>query len=115
MQFLKNFDKLALSFDGKEYSFGDLLRHSDDFSRVLDGLIGVKNSVGAIGDRVAIVCENCPEWAFSFYGIWRAGAVAVPVDFMSTSEEISYILDDCTPAAVFVSGKTEGVMTEFCG
>jgi long-chain acyl-CoA synthetase len=32
------------------------------------------------GDRVAISARNHPDWAISFFGILRAGAIAVPVD-----------------------------------
>jgi long-chain acyl-CoA synthetase len=32
------------------------------------------------GDRVALAAKNHPDWAVAYFGILRAGAVAVPVD-----------------------------------
>jgi long-chain acyl-CoA synthetase len=34
----------------------------------------------APGDRVLLSGANCPEWPIAYFGILRAGAVAVPVD-----------------------------------
>ena len=33
------------------------------------------------GDRVALWAPNSPSWAFSYFGILLAGAIAVPIDF----------------------------------
>ncbi len=52
------------------------------------------------GDRVAIIGANCPEWVLSLYSIWHVKATAVPIDFMSTPEEIAYILSDCEPVSI---------------
>lgn len=53
------------------------------------------------GGRVAIVGANSPEWAMALYSVWHAKKVAVPVDFMSTPDEMAFIFDDCTPVAVW--------------
>ena len=58
------------------------------------------------GERVAILAANTPEWAVALYAIWNIHAIAVPIDFMSTPEEIAYILDDCTPVAVWCDDGT---------
>ncbi len=57
------------------------------------------------GDRVCIYSENRPEWIFSFFGIWGKGGIPVPVDFMSTEDELLYILKDCQPEYVICSGE----------
>lgn len=36
------------------------------------------------GDRIAIWCENRPEWIVALWGTLRAGAVLVPVDYRSS-------------------------------
>ncbi|HXJ64787.1 MAG TPA: long-chain fatty acid--CoA ligase [Actinomycetota bacterium] len=46
------------------------------------------------GDRIALVVGNVPEFVSALYGTWRAGAVAVPLNVMLTSEELRYILAD---------------------
>src|SRR5690606_982490 len=38
-------------------------------------------SIGAQkGDRIALLMENCVEYVISYYGIMKAGAVAVPLN-----------------------------------
>lgn len=45
------------------------------------------------GDKVAILMMNCLEWLPVYFGILKAGAVAVPMNFRYTGEEIDYCLD----------------------
>lgn len=44
------------------------------------------------GDKVAILLMNCLEWLPIYFGILKAGAVAVPLNFRYTSEEIKHCL-----------------------
>ncbi|HOL91242.1 MAG TPA: class I adenylate-forming enzyme family protein [Clostridiales bacterium] len=45
------------------------------------------------GEKVAILLMNCLEWLPIYFGILKAGAVAVPLNFRYTAEEIRYCLD----------------------
>jgi len=45
------------------------------------------------GDKVAILLMNCLEWLPIYFGILKAGAVAVPLNFRYTAEEIKYCLN----------------------
>ncbi len=45
------------------------------------------------GDKVAILLMNCLEWLPIYFGILKAGAIAVPLNFRFTAEEIKYCLD----------------------
>ena len=45
------------------------------------------------GDKVAILMMNCLEWLPVYFGILKAGALAVPMNFRYTGEEIAYCLD----------------------
>ncbi|WP_142534163.1 AMP-binding protein [Saccharicrinis carchari] len=54
-------------------------------------------------DKVAIFSENRLGWIYSFYSAWNNDALVVPVDFMSTVNEVAYILNDCRPEVIFVS------------
>lgn len=42
------------------------------------------------GDRVAILMYNCLEWLPIYFGILKAGVLAVPFNFRYSSEEILY-------------------------
>jgi acyl-CoA synthetase (AMP-forming)/AMP-acid ligase II len=45
------------------------------------------------GDKVAILLMNCLEWLPIYFGILKAGAVVVPLNFRYTAEEIKYCLN----------------------
>ena len=44
------------------------------------------------GKKVAILLMNCLEWLPVYFGILKAGALAVPLNFRYTAEEIKYCL-----------------------
>ena len=44
------------------------------------------------GQKVAILLMNCLEWLPIYFGILKAGAVAVPLNFRYTAQEIDYCL-----------------------
>lgn len=45
------------------------------------------------GDKVAILLMNCLEWLPIYFGILKTGALAVPLNFRYSAEEIQYCLD----------------------
>ena len=45
------------------------------------------------GDKVAILLMNCLEWLPVYFGILKTGAIAVPLNFRYTADEIKYCLD----------------------
>ena len=45
------------------------------------------------GDKVAILLMNCLEWLPIYFGVLKTGALAVPMNFRYSSEEIKYCLD----------------------
>jgi long-chain acyl-CoA synthetase len=65
--------------------------------------------------KVAIFSENRFEWVYSFYSVWMKKAVAVPIDFMSSAEDVSFILNDCKPEVIFYSNGTKEVCEKAIG
>ena len=45
------------------------------------------------GDRVAILMFNCLDWLPIYFGILKAGAIAVPFNFRFSADEIQYCAD----------------------
>ena len=87
-------DKAALAFRDRPISYRQL---EEAASRTAGALAAA--GVGP-GDRVALIAGNVPEFVYALYGTWRAGAVAVPLNVMLVSQELSYILADCGARAV---------------
>ncbi|UYI46066.1 long-chain fatty acid--CoA ligase [Vibrio natriegens] len=46
------------------------------------------------GDRVALSCPNLPFFAFIYFAVQKAGAVAVPLNVLLKAREIQYHLED---------------------
>ena len=55
------------------------------------------------GDRVAIFMKNCPDYLIAQYGIWYAGAAAVPINAKLHGREAAYILENSGTKIVFSS------------
>lgn len=55
------------------------------------------------GDRVAVFMENQPSYLVILYGIWAAGAVAVPINAKLHEREAAYIIAQSGAALVFAS------------
>ena len=45
------------------------------------------------GDKVAILLMNCLEWLPIYFGVLKTGALAVPLNFRYTPEEIKYCVE----------------------
>ena len=64
------------------------------------------------GDKVGILMMNCLEWLPIYFGILEAGALAVPINFRFTSDEIKYCLDLADVDALFFGPEFVGRMEE---
>jgi long-chain acyl-CoA synthetase len=83
----------------RRYTYGDLQRLA---LRVAGGL--TERGV-APGDRVMLLSEGRPEWGITYFGILKAGAVAVPVDAALSFDEVVNLLSTSRATAVLVSDK----------
>ena len=55
------------------------------------------------GDKIAILLMNSLEWLPVYFGILKAGAIAVPMNYRYTAEEIAYCLD-LSDASILIYG-----------
>jgi O-succinylbenzoate-CoA ligase len=55
------------------------------------------------GDRVAIMNHNSLLYALSFFGIWKAGGIAVPLNNLFKARELEFLLNDSSPI-IFIFG-----------
>jgi long-chain acyl-CoA synthetase len=84
----------AMHLEGKTWSYQEL---DEQASRVAGGLRSL--GIGA-GDRVAMMLPNIPEFVYTFFGIQKLGAVAVPFNTTYKGREISHILQDSGARAI---------------
>jgi len=56
-------------------------------------------TLGARGERTALIMGNSIDMAVAMFAIHAAGAQAVPINPLYTAREAQYILDDATPVA----------------
>lgn len=61
---------------------------------------GLRARDPAPGDRVAIVLGNSPDFVVAYFGVLRAGLVAVPVNPASPAPELDRVLADARPSLV---------------
>ena len=77
---------------------------SDEYRRSVEELsMGLTTLGVTAGDRVAILSENRPEWAYADLGTLAAAAVDVPVYPTLTADQLLYILKDSGAKVIFVS------------
>lgn len=66
------------------------------------------------GEKVAILLMNCLEWLPIYFGILKAGAIVVPLNFRYTSEEIAYCLDKADAENIVFGPEFVGRIESIC-
>ncbi len=101
--FIKAKNKTALVWKERAISYKDLLVRINLFADLFKE---------EKAKKVLIFSENRPEWIYALYAGWKNEASVVPVDFMSGSDELAYILSDSKPEVLFYSKDTEAKVLE---
>ncbi|MHB8916955.1 MAG: class I adenylate-forming enzyme family protein [Desulfocucumaceae bacterium] len=60
------------------------------------------------GERVAVQLLNVPEFIFSYYAIFRIGAIMVPINPIYRKREIEYIIRDSGPKVLITAPEFMG-------
>lgn len=81
----------------KELYWGEFEEGANRFANLLLEK-GVKK-----GDKVALLLMNCLEWLPFYFGILKTGALAVPLNYRYTADEIEYCLE-LSDASVLIFG-----------
>jgi long-chain acyl-CoA synthetase len=92
-------DLFGTKVDGawRYITYADFKRRVDDFRAGLKQL-----GVGA-GDRVAMIADNCVEWAVAAYATYGLRATFVPMYEAQPADEWIFILNDCGAKVVIAS------------
>jgi long-chain acyl-CoA synthetase len=88
-------DRPAISEDGKEMTYARL---NERANRVATALLkmGVKQ-----GDFIGLYAPNSADWITFYFGVLKAGAVAVTLSSVLTGDELSLLLNHSKPRFVF--------------
>ena len=89
-------DKTAINYGERRVSFADLEEDSNRVGRALINM-GVNK-----GDRVAMMLASNPEFVSVFFGIIKAGGIAVPLDSRYVADELESLFNDCTPKVFII-------------
>ena len=96
-------DKIALSAMDTEFTFRQMKEKSEQAAACFQAR-GIKK-----GDAVALMSQNTFDFVFSFFGILKAGGIAVPVNHKLTAVEVDYILKDSRPVLFLFDGSLSPV------
>lgn len=66
------------------------------------------------GDKVAILLMNCLEWLPVYFGILKSGAMAVPLNYRYTADEIKYCLELADCDMIVFGPEFTGRVEEIC-
>ena len=92
----------------REITWGEFNKRANRFANLLLSR-GIKR-----GEKVAILLMNCLEWLPIYFGILRTGALAVPLNFRYTADEIAYCLDKADAEYIVFGPEFVGRVEEIC-
>ncbi|MEJ2164430.1 MAG: AMP-binding protein, partial [Desulfobacterales bacterium] len=99
-------NKEAIIYEDNRYDWQTVNQKVNTVSNALIEA-GVKK-----GDKVAMWMFNTDMFVFAFYGILKAGGVAVPVNFRLAPPEAEFIFGNCDAKAIIFDDVFEPVMRE---
>ena len=88
----------------------------EEINTRIKAVAGRLQQVGTIGDRVAILANNSPEYMFGFMGALYAGLVPVPLYDPTEpghADHLTAVLADCQPKAVLTNSGSAGAVRAF--
>jgi len=103
-------DKVALLSPARILTFREV---ATEASRVAGGLVhklGVRP-----GELVCILAPDCAEWVTCFFGVIKAGGVAVTPSTMLTAGDLAFILNDCRARVLIVDDSLLHAIAEVRG
>lgn len=89
-------DRIALYYQDEKITYRDIQKMVNRVGNSLKDL-GIE-----LENRIAILLSDCPQWAASFYGAAKIGAVPVPLNAMFKPSDFQYFLNDTRAKAIIV-------------
>ncbi|NRA39025.1 MAG: AMP-binding protein, partial [Planctomycetes bacterium] len=89
-------EKVALTFDDREFTFGDFNDASTITANALKDRYDIQK-----GDRIAMFLENCPELIIWYLACLKLGVIIVPMNVLYRDRELSHLMTDAEPRLLF--------------
>ena len=99
-------DRAAAITDEDTMTYAELDAASARFATLLE-----REGIGA-GDRVGVMLPNIAAAPITYYGIWRLGAIAVPMNPLMQGREVQFYLSNTDAKALIGSSGFAGAATE---
>ena len=90
-------DRIAVLEGNKQVTFSEF---NHDASQIASALV---NTGIQPGEYVALCAPNSYAWLVFYFGVLKAGAVAVTFSHLLTKDELSRILTDCQPKILYTA------------
>jgi acyl-CoA synthetase (AMP-forming)/AMP-acid ligase II len=98
---------VCLHFAGRDITYAEVFSEANAVARGLGRIHGVR-----VGDRVAVILPNCPQWWIAFVAITSMGAVAVLVDPRGEPSHIRNALQLARCSVVITDESTGRMLAE---
>ncbi|MCK5206347.1 MAG: AMP-binding protein, partial [Desulfobacterales bacterium] len=99
----------VLSEGDSQTSYGML---NEKVNRVATALIGLGIQPG---ESIGICAPNCGDWVAFYFGVLKAGAVAVTLSNLLSDDELSLLLNHCQPRMIYASDDKLNCLDGFRG
>jgi len=115
MQTLSEFLVEALEGPTRDHAFGDRLGRAEwtwtSSTRMLErarAIAAALEQAGiGIGNRVALIANNCVDWLAADFGTFFAGCVVVPIFATLATDQIEYIFRDSSAKFCFIESEAD--------
>ena len=105
---LNQSDKIAIIASGKSFSYKTLLQASQQFAT---HLLDITNDLD--GERIAFMVDPGFDYVKVQWGIWQAGAVAVPLCISHPLPSLQYVLEDTGATILVISPQYHDLLAAY--
>jgi benzoate-CoA ligase family protein len=91
-------DRVAIECGDQQITYRQVLERTNRLGNALRDQLGVRRE-----ERVLLLLLDTPEFAYSFFGAMKIGAVPVPTNTLQKSPEYEYLLNDSRARVLIVS------------
>ena len=91
-------DKLALvdAHSGQQWSYAELDARINQLANFMQRQLGLRQ-----GDRLSLLAQNSGDYFVILFACGRLGVILNTLNWRLTAPELAYIIEDCTPSALF--------------